>query len=184
VILVLAAVLAVAIAVGALVIVFTGGSDESPQESTAASTTGPAGSTPDTSQAPPTSGPLPPPTQAPTTSEPVSTPQSGPVYGSYVAMLWSDHLTNAPSETVQQMAAEKAAQYGVTTSVVYGDDFRTLRDGTVAVVYAGGFASPREAAQWCYDRGERAQSCIGVGLNDDFSELDRNGTGRMYVNEL
>ena len=109
---------------------------------------------------------------------------SGPVRGSYVAMLWSDLLPNAPPDVVQRMLAEKQAQYGVPTAVVYGNDYRTLKDGTVGVVYAGPFDSPRAAAQWCWDRGERDLGCFGVGLNDQYTPEDRKGTGRMYVSEL
>lgn len=106
-------------------------------------------------------------------------------YGAYVAMVWSDRLDGLPPGEIERMQAAKEAQYGITAKVVYGDDFRTLRDGTAAVVFDGGFSSPRDAAQWCRNRGVTdPQACIGVGLNDDYSQDDRNGTGRMYVNEL
>lgn len=124
----------------------------------------------------------------PTTTDPThtsaTTPANSPGYGAYVAVVWSDRLSNIDSAEIQRMATEKQSQYGVPTAVVYGDDYRSLRDGTVAVVYAGGFDSPRSAARWCWDRGERGTSCFGVGLNDDYTENDRKGTGRMYVNEI
>lgn len=77
-----------------------------------------------------------------------------------------------------------AARYGVPVSVVWGDSFGSLRSGTVAVVYDGGFTSLRQAAQWCAARTSDVDACFAVGLNDDWGPLDRGGTGRMYISEL
>lgn len=108
-----------------------------------------------------------------------------PLYGEHVAMFWSGELPDTSNDEVQRAKAELEARYGVATQVVYGDDYRSLKDGTVAVVFVGPFSGVRDAAQWCWDQGERdVNRCIGVGLNDDFEPTDRNGTGRMYINEL
>jgi len=193
--LVVAGVIGLLVAVGALVLVLTSGGDDHVETATGSTTTAPPSTTPATVTAPQTV--VTPPPTAPTTS--VATGSGpGPVnaasglrgrsevpYGSYVAMLWSEKVAGDSDAHAANAKAAKGGYYGVPTAVVYGDDFRSLKDGTIAVVYAGSFSSPRDAAQWCVDQGVTdPDSCIGVGLNDDFTPEDRNGTGRMYISDF
>jgi|GEM_PF-5997436 len=183
-----AGLLAVVVAAGALVIAIGAGDDDSSDRASEEVSQGSGGvplstATSVVSTTSTTAAPAATTTEGPTTTTTV-VPMGAPMYGSYVAMLWSSKDVGDSGE-VDRMRSAKEAQYGVPTTVVYGDAYRSLRDGTVGLVYAGGFATVRDAAQWCWDRGERsATGCFGVGLNDDWSETDRNGTGRMYVNEL
>lgn len=188
--LVMAGVIGLVVSVGALLVVITSGGDDPVASAGDTTTTLPSAST--TTLSPTTET-----TQSPTTaSTTMATTSQLPTdsglrgmsevpYGSYVAMLWSERLDGDSQAHAANARAAKTSYYGVPTAVVYGDDFRTLKDGTVAVVYAGPFTSPRDAAQWCLDRGVTdADACIGVGLNDDYTEQDRNGTGRMYISDF
>lgn len=182
----IAGVLAVAVAAAALFLALSNANDDTATSTTSSTSTSASTTSTDTPTSAPTSAPTTPAPTIPTTvatNPGAATGAGDAIYGSYVAMLWSDVVSNVDPAEVQRIAAEKQSQYGVTTSIVYGDDFLSLRDGTVGVVFAGGFSSPRDAANWCWDRGERELGCFGVGLNDTYTENDRNGTGRMYVNE-
>lgn len=211
VLLVVGALLTALVAVGALVVVLTvGGSGDDTAAGNAAgvdasttSVTAPTSTLSTITSTPPT----PPP--APTTNLPIATnppvvqtvPVGAPgsaggasnggassgktLYGSYVAVLWSDMLSNVSADDIQGYLSQRADQYGVPTAVAYGDDYLTLRDGTVAVVYAGGFNSSREAAQWCRNRGVTDyNACFGVGLNDDHDWQNKADSDRTYITQL
>lgn len=104
-----------------------------------------------------------------------------------VAVLWSD-FGSLPSNVASSQAARWTTRYGTLVRVVEGNWYRSIRDGTVAVVYDGSFSSVRDAAQWCVNQGiagTNGTSCFGVILNDNFSEQDRgDGRGRFYPANL
>lgn len=105
------------------------------------------------------------------------------LYGSYVAVLWSAVAGgSAGSDSiVEQRRTESTARFGDTVHAVNSDDYRSLRDGTVAVVNAGGFASALEAKQWCRSVGfGGVDDCFGVVLSDDFGPSDRGESSRVY----
>lgn len=198
VLLVVAGVLGLVVTATALLVVLsaTRSSDDDQASPTTAITTAPAPTSPTSTvdPAPPAPAPAPVPLPTPAPAGPTVGAASGSgelrgrsevAYGSYVAVLWSEVIDSGSEARASDARSTKGGSFRVPTAVVYGDDFRTLRDGTIAVVYDGGFASLADAAQWCWDRGVRdADSCFGVGLNDDYGVEDRDGTGRMYVSEL
>lgn len=115
-----------------------------------------------------------------------ATPPAGSasLYGSYVAMLWSTEASVSPAE-IEANRSQQGNRYGVPTTVVYGNDYLSLRDGTVAVVYAGGFANSRDAALWCKDQGVTDwHDCFGVVLDNTHDWQDKGNNQRTYINQL
>lgn len=211
ILLVVGASLAALIAVGALVVVLmTGGKGDDTAATDGAgidmstSTAAPTSSTaPTTTAAPPqtvatspaAAGPatnLPTPTNPPLQQAPSggsgpsgATGSGAPMLGSYVAVLWSDVLSNVTGSDIDGYQSQRAGQYGVPTSVVFGDDYLSLRDGTVAVVYAGGFRSSREAAQWCRNQGVTdVDACFGVVLDNTHDWQNKGNNERTYISQL
>lgn len=130
-------------------------------------------------------------TAAVTTTEATTPPSTGPVatreelLGSYVAVLWSQ--VGAPpsafdggTELERQLAAYKS-RFGDEVRGVDSDLFGSLRDGTIAVVYNGGFASAREAKEWCRESGFfGTQDCFGVVLSDEYTPDQQGEFIRVY----
>jgi hypothetical protein len=107
------------------------------------------------------------------------------LYGRYVAILWSGVVPTDPAQDAGQFLEDELAtyqaQFGAGVVAVDSDQFRSLRDGTVAVAYDGGFASAREAKVWCRANGfPGTQDCYGVVLSDDHSPDDRGDLIRTY----
>ncbi len=159
-----------------------GGSDDSYGSTTRESRDGAA--TPGTS-ATPTSGPGPTwtPGPSPTPRGPFASPSS--VYGRFVAVLWSavrlDPTNPSSSALVQQQADRFRVRFGSSVVGLNGNDFRSLRDDTVAVAYLGAFASSRAAADWCIQVGLTTNnSCFGVVLSDSYDYTERGDYIRVY----
>ncbi len=104
--------------------------------------------------------------------------------GVVVAMIWSDFAGPEPGRQVGDKRLQYEQRLGVALMGVNGDWFRSIRDGTVGVVYVGGFSSPTEAARWCISNGLEGPdglSCFGVELSDRFTPNDDGPSGgRMY----
>ena len=100
------------------------------------------------------------------------------IYGRYVAVLWSGFVsTSSPqdiSELVEGHLETYRAQFGAEVTAVDSGQFGSLRDGTVAVIYDGGFSSAREAKVWCRENGfPGTQDCFGVVHSDDYTPDQR-----------
>ncbi len=107
------------------------------------------------------------------------------LYGRYVAVLWSGFVSNSPpqdaNEPLEAQLANYQAQFGPDVIAIDSDQFRSLRDGTVAVAYDGGFSSARSAKRWCRDNGfPGTQDCFGVVLSDDYTPDQRGDLIRTY----
>ncbi len=107
------------------------------------------------------------------------------VLGRYVAVLWSGFApdVSAPDTVanVNGQLAESRQRFGSSVIVIDSNQFRSLRDETVAVVFDGGFPSAVAAKQWCRDNGfPGTQDCFGVVLSDDVGPDDRGDFARVY----
>ena len=106
------------------------------------------------------------------------------VYGRYVAVLWSDFVPSGSSAETPELEAELASsqrRFGPNVIAINSNDFGSVRNGTVAVVYDGGFSSAREAKRWCRDNGfSGTQDCFGVVLSDDYAPDERGEFIRVY----
>ena len=131
------------------------------------------------------------PSSSHTTAEQSSTSSMAPfankdvVYGRYVAVLWSGFVSNTQSASADPVLPSELAGYqarfGPRVIAVDSNQFRSLRDGTVAVVYDGGFTSARDGKRWCRDSGfPGTQDCFGVVLSDDFTPDQRGEFIRSY----
>lgn len=135
-------------------------------------------------------------TSASTTLEstPTSTPTSTSalfasrdvVYGRYVAIMWSGLVADSESraasdEVVEAQLGLLQARFGSNVIAIDSNQFGSLRNGTVAVAYDGGFSSARDAKRWCRDNGfPGTQDCFGVVLSDDFTPDQRGDLIRTY----
>ena len=107
------------------------------------------------------------------------------LYGRYVAVLWST-VTAVPAsnddlEVIRGQLQDNQARFGDDVHAVESDDFVSLRNGTAAVVYDGGFTSALEAKRWCRRSGfPGLYDCFGVVLSDEFGPDDRGEYIRVY----
>ncbi|MEM9613136.1 MAG: hypothetical protein AAGA59_09385 [Actinomycetota bacterium] len=105
--------------------------------------------------------------------------------GRYVAMLWST-IAPDPSdpETVSVVGGQLADlqnRFGASVIAIDSNQFRSLRDGTIAVAFDGGFNSAVDAKLWCRENGfPGTQDCFGVVLSDDFGPDQRGDFVRVY----
>ena len=107
------------------------------------------------------------------------------VYGRFVAVLWSDFVAPSSSASIDPLLEAELRSYqdrfGPSVIAVDSNQSRSLRDGTAAVVYDGGFTSARDAKRWCRDSGfPGIQDCFGVVLSDDFTPDQRGEFIRAY----
>ncbi len=107
------------------------------------------------------------------------------MYGRYAAVLWSSEVSGASPSEVQTVVDDQLTtfrlRFGQGVVGLDSNQFRSLRDGTVAVAYDGGFASAAEAKRWCRERGfPGLYDCFGVVLSDDFGPDDRGDHVRVY----
>lgn len=105
--------------------------------------------------------------------------------GKYVAVLWSGLEDNPRSDAATQLLktqlAEFRAQFGDAVVGLDGNEFRSLRDGSIAVAFPGSFNSAREAADWCISAGLNTNlDCFGVVLSDDHDFEERGDDIRVY----
>ncbi len=104
--------------------------------------------------------------------------------GRVVVMIWSDFAAPDSDAQIRSHLATYTGQLSLSLVGVRGEWFQSLRDGTVGVVYDGGFPSVVAAAQWCVAnnlQGSDGLSCFGVELSDRFSPNDKGPSGgRMY----
>lgn len=110
------------------------------------------------------------------------------IYGEAVAVVWSQ-VANAddPSwaETVQEQVDQYSSEYGGDFVGIRGDEFRSTKGGTVAVVHRGGFSDARAGASWCRSQGlTEDYACFGLRLSDDFDFEARGPDQRMYPANL
>lgn len=85
------------------------------------------------------------------------------------------------NEALEAQLAGYRAQFGSGVIAIDSNQFRSLRDGTVAVVYDGGFSSARNAKRWCRDNGfQDIYDCFGVVLSDDYNPDQRGDLIRTY----
>lgn len=132
----------------------------------------------------PTTIPVPIPTTVPTTvpTGPFGNPDA--LRGEIVVMIWSDFAEADIDAQARSHLSEYSSRVGVPLTAVHGDWYRSLRDGTIGVVYLGGFGSVQEAARWCVNQGlsgPEGLSCFGVELSDRFTTEDKGpNLGRMY----
>jgi hypothetical protein len=122
----------------------------------------------------------------------VATTAPGPVAtdadrlrGQVVAIVWSDFGALGPD--TERKRATYESRLGLSLEAIDGGWYRSLRQGTVAIAYAGGFPDLRAAASWCVDRGlagPKGVSCFGVELSDRWTPSDDEGRGRIYPAQL
>ncbi len=107
------------------------------------------------------------------------------LYGRYVAVLWST-VTSVPrsaedDQLVSGQLVDNRARFGDDVHALDSNDFGSLRNGTAAVVYDGGFTSALDAKRWCRSRGfPGLYDCFGVVLSDDYGPDDRGEFIRAY----
>jgi|JI10StandDraft_1071094.scaffolds.fasta_scaffold188742_2 hypothetical protein len=102
--------------------------------------------------------------------------------GEVVAVIWSSFKAADVDAQARGQRDAYQAELGLTLDVVDGDWFRSIRDGTIAVVYAGGFRDLEAAAGWCISRGLEGDGddCFAVVLSDEFDVP----AGRLYPSHL
>lgn len=126
-----------------------------------------------------------------TTTEETTPPSTGPIAtkeeldGRYVAILWSqvgDPPASLGGNTeMERQIAAYTSRFGDDVRGVDSDLFGSLRDGTIAVVYDGGFASALEAKQWCRDNNFFGTAdCFGVVLSDEHTPDEQGEFIRVY----
>ncbi len=136
-------------------------------------------------------GTTPPPSTGTSTVEPASTATSSvfaardEVYGRYVAVLWSGFVSSPTppdgDDVVRDQLATLQGRFGSNVIAIDSNQFRSLRDGTVAVVFDGGFSNAREAKLWCRNNGfPGIHDCFGVVLSDDYTPDQRGHLIRIY----
>lgn len=141
---------------------------------------------PPTTQSPsPTTAPDPPPPTQPTelSNDPFA-PRSS-VDGTYVAVIWSGLENDPRSATSTQRLEEQLtafrSTYGNSLIGLDGNDFKSLRDGTIAVAFPDSFNSAQEAADWCASEDLNTDyDCFGVVLSNDYDFEDRGEYIRVY----
>lgn len=119
------------------------------------------------------------------TSPPGLFTERSELYGRYVAVLWSTvtsvPLSNEDREVIRGQLVDSQGRFGDGVFAVDSRDYGSLRDGTAAVIYDGGFRSALEAKRWCRDAGFAGlYDCFGVVLSDDFGPDDRGEYIRVY----
>ena len=102
-----------------------------------------------------------------------------------MAVIWSGLENDPRSATSTQRLEEQLtafrSTYGNSLIGLDGNDFKSLRDGTIAVALPDSFNSAQEAADWCASEDLNTDyDCFGVVLSNDYDFEDRGEYIRVY----